>query len=290
MRIDRRVLIALTALVVAIAATARAHDMFLKLESFYLSPNSTAVVSLINGTFEESENPIARDRMADVSIVGPDGVAHPPASAWRDTAAHHWSPDSLDTSLLTFETGAAGTYVLGVSTNPTVFTLTAQEFNDYLEHDGVMDVLEERNETGKAANEATERYSKHVKALVQVGDAPGDGYAHELGYPAEFLPLQNPYALGVGDVLEVRFVRGSQPVANQLVYASHEGYHGHAEGTDEQVHTTAVNTRTNGQGIARIPLSAAGRWYIRTIHMVETTSEPDVDYESNWATLTFEIR
>jgi len=29
---------------------------------------------------------------------------------------------------------------------------------------------------------------------------------------------------------------------------------------------------------------------VRTIHLAETNSEPDVDYESNRATLTFEVR
>jgi len=287
MKSDRRVFVTLTVLVLAVVATARAHDMFLKLESFYLTPNSTAVVSLINGTFEESENTITRDRMVDVSIVSPDGVVHPPTSAWSDVAVHHWSADSVDTAQLTFETGAAGTYVIGVSTSQTVFTLTAQDFNDYLVHDGVLDVLEDRESTGKMGDDATERYSKHVKALVQVGDARSAEFSHSLGYPAEFVPLQNPYELGVGDTLEVRFVRAGQPVANQLVYASHEGYHGH---DDEGEHNLAVTTRTNRQGVASIPLSEAGRWFIRTIHMVEVTSDPEVDYESNWATLTFEIR
>lgn len=287
MRVNRRALATLAVLVVAIVGTVRAHDMFLKLESYFLAPNSTVTVSLINGTFEESENPIARDRMADVSIVGPNGVTHPPASAWRDTAAHHWSPDSLDTSLLTFETGGAGTYVIGVSTNPTVFTLTAQDFNDYLVHDGVVDALAQRERDGMMDEEATERYSKHVKALVQVGDARTDVYSYELGYPAEFVPLQNPYTLGVGQNLEVRLLRDGAPVSNQIVYASHEGFHGHDEAGE---HTIAATVRTDGNGIARIPLSEAGRWYLRTIHMVQTTAEPDVDYESNWATLTFEIR
>jgi uncharacterized GH25 family protein len=287
MRLDRKTLAAFAVLAVAVVATARAHDMFLKLESFYLTPNSTAVVSLINGTWDESENPIARERMADVSIVGPGGVTHPAASAWRDTAAHHWSVDSVDTSLLTFQTGEAGTYVLGVSTSPTVFTLTGQEFDDYLVHDGVLDVIESRASTGKTGHEATERYSKHVKALVQVGDARSGGFSHALGYPAEFIPLQNPYDLKAGDALDVRFVRAGQPVANQIVYASHDGYHGHDEAGG---HTVAVTVRTNGQGVARIPLGEPGRWFIRTIHMVETASEAEVDYESNWATLTFEIR
>jgi hypothetical protein len=287
MKIDRRVLITFAALSVAVVATARAHTMFLKLESYFLEPNSTAEVSLLNGDFDISENPITRDRMADVSVVGPQGVVHPPTSAWRDTAAFHWNPDSLDTSVLRFETKGAGTYLLGVSTTATVFELTAQEFNDYLVHDGIIDVTADREASGKMGNAAVERYSKHVKALIQVGDARTDEFSHELGYPAEFMPLQNPYELSVGDELQVRFLRAGKPVANQLVYANHEYNHAH---DDAGGHVESVTTRTNSDGVATIPLSAGGRWYVRTIHMVETTSEADVDYESNWATLTFEIR
>ncbi len=287
MRLTRRTLLTLALLTVGIVATARAHDMFLKLESFYLEPNSSAVVSLVNGTFDLSENTITRDRMTDVSIVSPEGVRHPPMSVWRDTAAHHWDPDSVDTALLPFDTGRSGTYVIALSTSPTVFTLEDTAFNSYLVHDGVLDVLEDRKANGKMGDDATERYSKHVKALVQVGGTRSAEFSHELGYPAEFVPLQNPYDLGVGDNLEVKFLRAGQPVANQLVYASSERYHGH---DDAGGHTVSVTTRTNGQGVATIPLSEGGRWFIRTIHMVETTAEPDVDYESNWATLTFEIR
>ena len=38
------------------------------------------------------------------------------------------------------------------------------------------------------------------------------------------------------------------------------------------------------------PLAApsSGRWYVKFIHMVRA-SEPGLDYESKWATLTFEI-
>ena len=287
MKTGRRVLLTTAVLTIAIVATARAHTMFLKLESFFLEPNSTNVVALLNGDFDLSENVITRDRMLDVSIVGPDGTVHPPTSAWRDTAMFHWHADSVDTALLTFDTGSPGTYQIGVSTAPTVFTLTAQEFNDYLVHDGVVDAIAEREAAGKTNDEATERYSKHVKAIVQVGDARSGEWSGELGYPVEFIPLQNPYELSVGDELEVRFLRAGEPVADQIVYANHEFNHEHA---DTGGHVVAVTTRTDGDGVATIPLSGGGRWYIRSIHMVETTSEPDVDYESNWATLTFQIR
>ena len=290
MRTGRRItatLAALAVLTVVIVTAARAHTMFLKLDSFFLEPNSTAKVALINGDFDNSENAIARDRMLDVSVVGPGGVVHPPESAWRDSAVFHWSPDSVDTAVLTFETGDPGTYLIGVSTAARVITLSAEDFNEYLVHDGITDLIEERAAAGKTNDEATERYSKHVKALVQVGDARSGEWAHELGYPVEFMPLSNPYELGRGDELQVRFLRAGQPVANQLVYANYEDHHGHDHAGE---HVEAVKTRTNADGLATIPLSGTGRWYVRTIHMVETTSEADVDYESNWATLTFQVR
>ena len=287
MKIGRRVLLTTALLTVAIVATARAHTVFLKLESFFLEPHSTNVVALLNGDFNNSENTITRDRILDVRVVGPDGVVQPPASAWRDTAMFHWHADSVDTALLTFETGSAGTYTIGVSTADRVFTLTAQEFNDYLVHDGVVDVIAEREAAGTTNDEATERYSKHVKAIVQVGEARSGEWDEELGYPVEFIPLRNPYDLDVGDELEVRFLRAGEPVANQVVYANHEFNHEH---DDAGGHVDAVETRTDGNGVATIPLMAGGRWFVRAIHMVETTSEPDVDYESNWATLTFQIR
>lgn len=290
MKTERRLLITLgtlAALTLAVVTAVGAHTMFLKLDSFFLEPNSTASVALINGDFDLSENVITRDRMLDVSVVGPGGVVHPPHSAWTDSAVFHWSPDSVDTAILTFNTGDPGTYAIGVSTAPRVLTLTAREFNEYLVHDGIVDAIEQRAAAGKTNDDATERYSKHVKALVQVGAARSAEWSHELGYPVEFIPLRNPYELGAGDELRVRFLRAGQPVASQLVYASHDDHHGHDEAGE---HVEAVTTRTDGDGVATIPLSGAGRWYVRTIHMVETTADPEVDYESNWATLTFEVR
>ena len=286
----RRVLVALAtfaALTLIVVTAVSAHTMFLKLDSFFLEPNSTGTVQLINGDFDLSENVIARDRMLDVSVVGPGGTMHPPESAWSDSAVFHWSPDSVDTAVLRFATGGAGTYLIGVSTTARVITLTGEEFNDYLVHDGLLDTIEERGAAGTTDNEATERYSKHVKAVVQVGGARSGEWATELGYPAEFIPLRNPYELSRGDQLRIRFLRAGEPVADQLVYASYEGYHSHDAAGE---HVEAVTTRTNADGIATIPLNGTGRWYVRTIHMAETNAEPDVDYESNWATLTFEVR
>ena len=255
-----------------------AHDMFLKLSSYFLAPNTETSIALYNGTFDKSENVITRDRMLDVSIVGPgDTVVHPDTADW-------WEKD--DITWLNFKTGEAGTYVLGVSTASRIIDLTAKEFNNYLAHDGVLDMLETRKKEGTDGDDASERYSKHVKAIYQVGDAQTDAYQHRLGYPIEIMPLKNPYKLGVGDTFEALVLRDGQPVGGQLVYASYAGFHGRS---DDGSHVEAVKTRTDGDGVARFELTKAGQWYVRLIHMVKS-DEKGVDYESNWATLTFGVR
>jgi hypothetical protein len=51
--------------------------------------------------------------------------------------------------------------------------------------------------------------------------------------------------------------------------------------------------RTDADGVARIRIDDRGQWYVKFIHMekykgVRAPSSPD--YESKWATLTFEIK
>lgn len=254
------------------------HDLFLKPASGYLRPDTPVDVQLVNGTFANSENTVTRDRFLDCRISGPDGqVAHPSTDQWRDEDT---------TSILNFRTGPPGNYAVGVSTRPRMIELSADDFNAYLKHDGVLDTLQAREDRGQSGLDARERYAKHVKTIVQVGEQTSPAWQQRFGYPVEFVPLQNPYSLSAGDTIEVVFLEDGRPVANQRVYASHEGFHGH----DEQGnHIEAFQGRTDKDGKVRIPLGEPGRWYVRTILMKESADE-GVDYESKWATLTFEIR
>ena len=125
-----------------------------------------------------------------------------------------------------------------------------------------------------------------MKAIVQVGDHRSGGFAARLGYPIEIVPLQNPYALKVGDTLQVMVLKDGQPLAGQRLYGSHEGHHIHGE---DGAHIEPVATRTDADGRASVTLRQPGRWYLRLINMVAMDG-PDLDYASEWATLTFEMR
>ncbi len=248
-----------------------AHDMFMKLDTYFLAPRQEVRIPILNGTFVSSEDSIAPDRVVDISLVSGGHRLHIENTAWVPHG---------DSTLLTIETGAAGTYVVGASTRHSEIDLEAADFNEYLEHDGIPDVLEARHRDNELGKDVRERYSKHVKAVFQVGDARTDDFSAILGYPAEIVPLNNPYRLQVGGELVVRCLVDGVPVAGQYIVAGGQGWDGLIE---------ERGTRTDEGGVARFIIDAPGRWYLQFINMSEH-ADPAIDYESKWATLTFEIR
>jgi hypothetical protein len=256
------------------ASLLNAHDLFIKLESYFLAPHSSVTIPILNGSFVSSENAIMRDRVIDISLVSAAGRAHIDTTAWAGDTTY------ADTTFLRIETGDPGTYVVGASTKSRDLGLAAADFNDYLEHDGIPDILEARRQSGELDKDVWERYAKHVKAVLQVGDVRDEAYSVRLGYPAEIVPLANPYSLAVGDEYSFVCLVDGEPVPNQLVILG--GEQG-GELVDE------VRKRTGEDGTVTFVIDATGKWYIEFIHMAPS-AEADIDYESKWATLAFEVR
>jgi hypothetical protein len=50
------------------------------------------------------------------------------------------------------------------------------------------------------------------------------------------------------------------------------------------------STRSNADGVARIPLDRTGAYYVKFIHMQRLSGDVEANYESRWATLTFAMR
>jgi len=253
-------------------AVAHAHDLFLRLDSYFLQPNAKAVVRVMNGTFQKSDGAVARERLADLSLHGPGLTAASAESiAWRAEEK---------TSIMEIQTGGAGTYLVGISTKPREIALKAADFNEYLSHDGIPDTLAARRKNHELGKDVRERYSKHVRAIFQVGGKLTDDYKKPLNYPVEIIPQQDPYSLKVGQTISVLCLLEGKSIPNQFVMAGRES-------RDGKLHT--LTARSDARGIARIRLGGGGKWYIKFIHMTPI-SEPNLNYESKWASLTFEIK
>lgn len=85
-----------------------AHDLFLKLDTFFVRVNEKVAISILNGSFQESEGIVSYSRLKDVSIVSPAGKRTNPAET--DFTKNE------TTSFLHLTPTEAGNYVVGLST------------------------------------------------------------------------------------------------------------------------------------------------------------------------------
>lgn len=259
-------------LIIAAAFPAFAHDLFLKLDSFFVAINERVTVKILNGSFMSSDGAVRFERLADLSLVSPSGTRSKPRES-------EFTSDEK-TSYLSLQPAEGGNYLVGLSTMPREIDLDAKSFNEYLTEDGIPDTLAQRGRDKELDKNVRERYSKHVKTLFQVANAQTDNYKTVLGYPVEIVPKTNPYKLRSGDAFEFLCLKDGKPLGNQYVMT------GHDDGTNLRI---GENIRTDKKGIGRVKLNGSGKWYVKFIQMTKLR-DPSINYESKWATFTFEIK
>lgn len=246
-----------------------AHDMWLESQSFIVDKaGDRVIIRNGNGTiYQKSENAVTPERLAVLMARGPSGAA-----VELDT------PTVDDVWLISgFTPAKPGNYWVGLATKPRMIRMSGEDFTAYLEHDGIPKVIEEREEKGISDRDEVEQYSKYVKAYLQVGGENNPNFDEPLGLTIEIVPLANPYDLPVGATLPVQVLFRGHPLDGLTLHAGHEG----------QAEATA-SIDTDQEGRAEIPLVAAGKWYVRGIHLSQVDQE-DHTYESYWAALTFQV-
>lgn len=251
------------------AAVLPAHDFWVVPQLFRVPEGWAVHVAGQTGMeFPESQAAVDRGRIAAAELVSAERRI-PVERSFR-------SGSSL---MMEARPGNAGQWWVAIALETRSIRLAAEEFDAYLEHDGVWDVLEQRRSSNPAADSVDERYTKYAKALVQVGEGGAEAYGERVGHPIEFVPLEDPFELGPGDRFRVRLLWRGQPLANHVVFA---GRAGAGEGP-------TAHLRTDGTGVVELPIFVPGAWFLKAIEMVEATDDPAVDYRSHWATLTFDV-
>jgi hypothetical protein len=249
------------AVLAASASLAIAHD-------FWLVPVGDEIHGISGSTFPVSENAVAPERLAEAVAVHGGGRAPLTVVGPRGPVL-----------VLTADPALRGPLWATVAIAPRRIDLGADDFNEYLRHDGLPQVLREREERGELNRPAVERYQKYAKALIP---RPGDAgpLAAAVGHRFELVPEGGASHLRAGDTLtlDVRFE--GHPAPGLTVHA---GFAGQPEDRHAQTHVS------DAAGRVRIPLTGAGSWYARTIHM-RRIAEPPFEWESFWASITFPVR
>ncbi len=271
MRIRHALPFGLTVLAGAAAGHLLAHDFWLVPEFFSVPAGWHLHVYANTGQrFPESESALAAERVASARLVGP-GVS-------REISRMHRVGNSL---ALEVPPPSEGQWYVALEVKPRRIDLTAEQFNQYLAHDGLPHILELRRRRGQLDEPGREQYSRGAKALVRYGSGGDEAWDRVLGHTIELVPLRDPAALRPGDSLAARLLFRGAPVPGAIVSAGYAGYPGDGHVSE---------SKTDADGVARLAIPAAGRWYVRTIHMIERPDAPEFDWESFWASLTFEVK
>lgn len=124
-----------------------------------------------------------------------------------------------------------------------------------------------------------ERYSKHTKTFVRIGE-PGaveTDWSVPVGAALEIVPEQNPSNLRVGNVFSVRVLRAGEPMPGFALNFVAAG--------EIREHVTF----TDKEGRAQATLDAPGTWLVHGTDLRHVVSS-DIEWESDFATMTVDVR
>ena len=268
-----------------LALPAAAHQTYLISDLRVMRPGTENYLILRNGTYVEDGYSITRKMARDISIVM-GGERRAPAEDDVDDVDSN--PDYKKT-FIKVVANKEGTALGGMAAIPDYIALPAEVFANYLKHEGMSDALASFSASNKL-NTIRERYTKHAKAIFQVGKPLTDDYRTPLGYKVEIFLEQNPGALRVGDEASLVVLHDGKPLANQQVFASHATFEPRQVGEVTVPQSSLYALRTDTEGRARFKITTQDKWYVQLIHMQQLTGDEDADWESNWSTITFEVK
>lgn len=261
--------ISATAVALAIAPAANAHDFWLQPEMF-VAPTGSPVAVFFNIGHAGAHEPwdLRTEKVAAFTACNAVNCAPPPAVIPN-------SPNHRGRALVTFET--AGTHILAFESRSSFSELDGAAFANYAEKEGLTAILEDRAARKAGDDPGRETYSRRAKALIHVGGGdPGD-VSFAVGHRLEIVPLKNPYALKVGEALPVRVVFEGAPLSGTTI--------------DFDDLSDALeplqSAMTDENGVAAFNVEGPGPFKLMTIWGVPLTSRRIADYETIFASLTF---
>ncbi|HYN20943.1 MAG TPA: DUF4198 domain-containing protein [Thermoanaerobaculia bacterium] len=238
----------------------RAHDFWIEPSSFRPQPGARVAVQLRVGEHLQGD-PVPRDprRIERFAVVGPAGEKEAVGLAGADPAG--WIAPA-----------EPGLHWIVFDSNHASLEQTAEKFDRYLDEEG----LERVRELGPSkTGTVKEIYSRCAKSLLAIGGTAGTGWDRAIGLELELVPERNPYDLKAGESLPVRLLYRGQPLAGALVKAV--------------AANAEVSARSDSNGRAELRLDRPGLWLIKAVHMVPAPKGSVADWESLWASLTFEL-
>ncbi|MFQ5823383.1 MAG: DUF4198 domain-containing protein [bacterium] len=259
-------------LLILIFSQGFSHDYWLLPEKFIISKGDSLIVHLFVGDeFEpELERPLQKYITKRFELLTSHGSF--------DLLSEF--PDST-MPILSKKIEFEGYALLNLERDFAYIELSNSQFSDYLKHEDLLEVEKLREKSGKRSKER-ERYARFIKSFVKIGEAKeSDLYRKILGQKLEIVLLQNPSASKSGDVIEAQILFEGKPLINKIVMAYNKDMTGKV---------SKIKAKTDSRGIAKFKLEGEGFWIIRLVHLIPCDNCEKVDWESFWASYSFELQ
>ncbi len=251
------------------AMPALAHDLYLMPETFLARAGSLLRFAFENGDeFPQGGSAVKPERLRNTRLQSKAG-----------SADFEKITQEAKRTVAAVRVPGEGFAILTTNTIPNFIELDPAKFKSYLEHENLNEAVAWREAHGESTKPGRERYSKYVKSLVLSGK-PDAFYKEQTGLTIEIVLEADPYSLSPGKTLPALVLFRGKPAANIAVESAW------LEGGKAKMQ---VIGRTDKDGRIRIPVVAVGPHRLHAIVM-ERCAEPKVaDWESFWASFTFEI-
>ena len=162
-----------------------------------------------------------------------------------------------------------GLHWIGYQSYAYPVSLELLKFQEYLRDEGLDGSVKVR-----AARPQAERFYRCAKALLDSG-GPAGAFDVPLGFTLELVPRKKPRP---GADLPLTLLYHGKPAANILVVAMSK--------SDPE---KAVRARTDAHGRVTLRIAHGGFWLVKAVHMQAAPPDSGFDWESWWASLTFEL-
>lgn len=247
-----------------------AHDLYLMPQSFVVKPGQQLRIVYQNGEgFPDAPAVTKPERLRNTQLLSKAGTV----KFEKITAEEKYTT-------ATVAIPGTGSMILTSNTAPNSIEFTAKEFEEYLAEEGLQHIIAWRKTNNEAQRKGSERYSKYAKSILQ-SSAADSYYKERTGLPIEIIPQRNPYSLKPGASMMVQVLFKGAPAKDVAVESAY------LEAGKAKIEIVG---RTDAKGRVRVPIKAMGPHKLHALVM-ERCVEPKVaDWESFWASLTFEIQ
>lgn len=256
--------------IISFSATAFAHEYWFEPETFFPKQGEKIAVHLYVGdglVKDREERPFKVEKTPLFKLFSVDKTSDLKSMMTEDAMP-----------IYTFSADEAGNYLLAMERNWSYIKLEAKKFEDYLREDGIEFIIAERAKLGETNKEGSERYSRYLKSLLQVGDRQNDVYKKSLGMKLEIMPLENPYSKKVGDKVKFQILFDGKPLADRTVFADNRN-------------STTQKMKTDKNGKVTVKLDHSGLWLVRLVNMRRCPANcGEAVWESFWGAITFGVK